>query len=642
MKRVKSLTHSLLFRLLVLVTVITVVGFGFFIYETIKDNKEHILKERLKASELMSQPILHFIYKDMLVGRADLVRHHIIGLKEANGVERVQVIRNNGVEEAFQDLKTLKAVEERLGEIRPEWLVDHREREDVKAEGVDHPMFKEALDAFKEGDVDNFYYIEKTKDMELFTYVALIEARKECRRCHGETESARGFLMISTSLEDAYLDLAQEINQWIFYGIIMSIVVCLSFFVVLRLVLARRIKGMMAVSREWAGGDLGARVPIEKGDELDILADSFNYMAASLKTSRDELLENRSHLEAMLSGIADGVIFADVENRVTFINDAAEVIFGIKKEDWLGKGFEGAHSAESHRKALKMIEDMRKGRIKSLSKEVKIGKKTIIANFSPIMYGKEYLGVIFIAKNITKTKRLETELIQSEKMALVGKMSSNIAHEVRNPLVPIGGFARLIHKRLEKDSPLRKHTDIIIKEIDRLERLLNNLLYYTRDIEPVFQPVMINKLIETIIALYKDVFLEKDIKVNTDLSPDVPVTNIDPSCMKQALINILINSIHAMPNGGVLTIESSKRKKNGKLYLSISIMDTGKGIPEDVVKNIFNPFFTTRVHGMGLGLALTKRIVEAHRGEITVGSKEGKGCKFTINIPASVDKGTIG
>jgi PAS domain S-box-containing protein len=447
--------------------------------------------------------------------------------------------------------------------------------------------------------------------------------------------------MISTSLDEAYLGLAQDRNRWISYGVAMTIVMCLSFFVVLRLVLVRRVKGMMAVSSEWAGGDLGARMPIEKGDELDMLADSFNYMAASLKTSRDQLMESKSHLEAMLSGIADGVIFTDAENRVTFINDAAEVIFGIKKEDWLGRSFEGTHSAESHRKALKMIEDMRNGRIKSVSKEIKAGKKTVIANFSPVMYGKEYLGVIFIAKNITKTKRLEAELIQSEKLALVGKMSSNIAHEVRNPLVPIGGFARLIHKRLEEDSPLRKHTNIMIKEIDRLERLLHNLLYFTKDIEPVFQPVMINKLIETIIALYKDTCLEKNIKVNTDLSPDIPVTNIDPSCMKQALINIMVNSIHAMPNGGALTIKSSIGKKNRKSYVSISIMDTGKGISKDVTKNIFDPFFTTRAHGMGLGLALTKRIVEVHGGEVTVESEEGKGSTFTINIPASVDKGTI-
>src|SRR3972149_11189002 len=215
----------------------------------------------------------------------------------------------------------------------------------------------------------------------------------------------------------------------------------------------------------------------------------YSHKLESLVEKRtQELEESKSHLEAMLSGIADGIVFTDQDNKITFINDAAELIFDIKRDDWIGKNFENAHSPESHKKAIQLIKDMREGKVKSYTSEIKSGEKTIFAHSSPIMHGQEYLGVIFITRDITEMKRLQTELMQSEKLALVGKMSSSIAHELRNPLVPIGGFARIIHKKLEEGSPIKKYAVIIIKEIDRLERLLHDLLYYTKEVKPVMQP----------------------------------------------------------------------------------------------------------------------------------------------------------
>ncbi len=346
-----------------------------------------------------------------------------------------------------------------------------------------------------------------------------------------------------------------------------------------------------------------------------------------------ELRESKSRLEAMLSGIADGVIFADYKNRVTFINRAAELIFGIKKEDWLGKPFRKAHSEKSHKKAMKLIRDMRAGKIRSFSSEIKVGDKSVVADFSPIMHGKDYLGVIFIAKDVTAMKKLQAELLQTEKLALVGKMFSTIAHEVRNPLVPIGGFARLIDKNLDETSPLKKYASIIIKEIDRLERLLTNILSYSKEITPVFQSGNVNDILQDVLTLYKDIFSQKNIDISARLSRSISKTDFDPSLMKQALIDILINAMHAMPGGGNLTITTKESTIDGKPYISISITDTGGGIPKDIIDNIFEPFYTTKVHGMGLGLALTRRIVHVHDGSIEVESMTGKGTTFTINLP---------
>ncbi len=360
----------------------------------------------------------------------------------------------------------------------------------------------------------------------------------------------------------------------------------------------------------------------------------YSYKLESMVKQRThELEESKSHLEAMLSGIADGIVFADQENRITFINNAAESIFGLKRDEWIGKDFRYAHSAEAHEKALRLIKEMQEGKIKSYASEIKSGEKTIFAHFSPILHGLNYLGVIFIARDISEMKRLQGELVQSEKLALIGKMSSAIAHELRNPLVPIGGFARLIYKRVEEESPFKKYAEIIIREIDRLEELLHDFLGFTKDIKLVLQPVNLNDIIDELLILYHDTFTEKGIKIDTQLSTEIPLTPLDPSQIKQALINIINNSIQAMPGGGTLTIESRLKEKEGKLYAWVCIGDTGVGIPESAMKSIFEPFYTTKIHGLGLGLPVTKGIVESHGGGIEVESAEGRGATFIITLP---------
>src|SRR4030066_2109167 len=346
-----------------------------------------------------------------------------------------------------------------------------------------------------------------------------------------------------------------------------------------------------------------------------------------------ELWESKVHLEAMVGGIAEGVVFVDNENKITLINDAAETIFGIRRDDWYGKDFKGAHSEKAHAKATEIISDMREGRIKSYSSEIKTEDKTILAHFSPIMHGTEYIGVIFIATDITEIKRLQTDLVQSEKLALVGKMSSAVAHELRNPLVPIGGFANLIYKRLNEESPLKKYAGVIVREIDRLEKLLHNILYFTKDTKPEFKPANLNEIINEMLFFYKSTFEEHNIGLNILLSPDLPLVSLDHSLIKQALINIIINAVQSMDSGGLLTVESMTRKENDAVYAVVVVNDTGAGITEDIMKNIFDPFYTTKIHGLGLGLSLTRRIVESHGGEITVDSAEGIGSTFTINLP---------
>src|SRR3972149_9621511 len=212
------LKNSISAKIFFTVVSIIIVGFGFLTYTVIEQEKKDSLKERRSASELMAHPILYTIYKDMLDERADMVRHLIENMKATKGTERVQIIRSNGVEEAFQDFKTLKAVEKEYGDLKPEWTANHPNKINNVAKGIDNPKFKEALKLFNEGKKEGVSYIEQDEGKRLLTYLEPIEMKPKCLACHVTKEDARGVLMISTSLEDMYAALASSRMQWITYG----------------------------------------------------------------------------------------------------------------------------------------------------------------------------------------------------------------------------------------------------------------------------------------------------------------------------------------------------------------------------------------------------------------------------------------
>jgi two-component system sensor histidine kinase HydH len=227
-------------------------------------------------------------------------------------------------------------------------------------------------------------------------------------------------------------------------------------------------------------------------------------------------------------------------------------------------------------------------------------------------------------------RALHEQLVQSEKMAALGAMMAEITHEIRNPLVSIGGFTRRLAKKLE-NSEEKKYIDIILSEVSRLEGIIQDNLSYIKEAAP--QPVEtdIVVLIRDILMLYEDELSHRHILVETDLSMALPKLMIDAQQIKQAVINILKNAMEAMENGGILSMRtySSDTAKE----VSIELGDTGPGISSKVMHNIFNPYYTTKARGTGLGLPITNRIVKAHRGRIELRNKDTGGAVFTIKLP---------
>jgi signal transduction histidine kinase len=222
------------------------------------------------------------------------------------------------------------------------------------------------------------------------------------------------------------------------------------------------------------------------------------------------------------------------------------------------------------------------------------------------------------------------QLIESEKFAAMGKTAASIAHEIKNPLVSIGGFARLVHRKT-KDRDNRDSLQIVINETARLENLLQNILSFARPPEPKPEESNLNKLVAEVVRLVGQEIKEtkRKIEIKTDLHVGDLIMEFDGDLIKQVVLNLGRNAIQAMVKGGELTL---KTDVNGD-YAQVIVSDTGVGIPEHVQESLFTPFFTTKSTGTGLGLAVAKQVVVKHGGFIDFHSEQDRGSVFTVNLP---------
>ncbi len=254
------------------------------------------------------------------------------------------------------------------------------------------------------------------------------------------------------------------------------------------------------------------------------------------------------------------------------------------------------------------------------------------------------------------TKLLETnrellstreQLIQSEKLAALGEISAEVTHEIKNPLVSIGGFARRLENRIkilaskyEDEKELENIADyskIIRSEVDRMEKLLTNILEYSKAGILQRNPCDANELIEEAVYLFQSGFYMKDITVQFRLDKDIPHLSLDKTQFKQVLINLLYNAMESMHSGGNLTIATyPENYVGGQKVITLCIEDTGGGIPQDIYENIFNPFFTTKSTGTGLGLSISRKIIEMHGGTIQIENNMGRGVTVYIRLPLQI------
>ncbi|HYA87942.1 MAG TPA: ATP-binding protein [Nitrospirota bacterium] len=227
------------------------------------------------------------------------------------------------------------------------------------------------------------------------------------------------------------------------------------------------------------------------------------------------------------------------------------------------------------------------------------------------------------------------QMKRADRLASIGEMAAGIAHEIKNPLAGIAGVIQVLKKDHAVGDQKWAVLDEVLSQVERMDKAVRNLLSFTRPPEPKMTLVDINELINKLLDFLMPQFSRNSIVVERRLSPGLPWLTLDPDLMQQALINISLNAIQSMPDGGKFTVETIAMKPVGEKPGSVKIVmdDTGMGISSENLSKIFSPFFTTRQQGTGLGLSITQRIIEQHSGEISVMSSFGKGASFTIHFP---------
>ncbi|HPZ10654.1 MAG TPA: ATP-binding protein [Candidatus Eremiobacteraeota bacterium] len=226
-------------------------------------------------------------------------------------------------------------------------------------------------------------------------------------------------------------------------------------------------------------------------------------------------------------------------------------------------------------------------------------------------------------------KEYQKQLIVSERMRSVGELAAGLAHEIKNPLSSIKSSVEVIEGSVNSDSPAGEFLGILLEETERLNKVVNSFLSFARPVKPELLPCKIEEVLEPVIKLLKPELKKNSVTVEKEIEKDLPEIYGDAQQLQQVFLNLSLNAIQAMPEGGRLSVKIMKSEK----YIKIDFLDTGVGIPEENMGKLFTPFFSTRKEGNGLGLAISYRIIENHKGEISVESRLSKGSCFSIKIP---------
>jgi signal transduction histidine kinase len=238
---------------------------------------------------------------------------------------------------------------------------------------------------------------------------------------------------------------------------------------------------------------------------------------------------------------------------------------------------------------------------------------------------------------LQSVRSTQDKLLQSEKLAALGEMAAKIAHEIKNPLTVIGGFAGRIVKKGKgggmDTATATRYSRIIQKEVQRLERILQETLYFSREMAPSIRSVDVNAEIREVLLMFREELEESRITTVADFAEALPIISVDADQFRQVLWNLIGNAVQVMERGGMLKMATRASFPEEGDGIVILIGDTGGGIPHDVVHNIFNPFFTTKSKGTGLGLPIVHAIVERHGGSIHLDNREGVGVTFSIFLP---------
>ncbi len=362
---------------------------------------------------------------------------------------------------------------------------------------------------------------------------------------------------------------------------------------------------------------------------------------------RDELVR------ALMDDAQHGVLLLDPRARLSDANPAAERLLGFALARWRGKP------------AAPLLQTVVAGDdvVREVVRRARIERETVLhpqgAGEAPVLLRGYRLGappwVVVTLQDLTQVLRMQQELRRNERLATLGQLAAGVAHEIRNPLAGIGTSAQVLLRRFEPRDDRARFVQVILDEVARLDRIVTSLLQYARPRTPELKPATLASCVDRVIGLAADTIQQGGVQVEVDVARRLASIYIDPDLVTQVLLNVTLNAVQAMPDGGTLRYEVRKvrrrrpergpgRRANDRRgtrpqgpgwieYQQVRVIDTGVGIPRGVLAKMFDPFFTTKASGTGLGLSISQTILQEHGGSIAVDSREGHGTTVLLNFP---------
>jgi two-component system, NtrC family, sensor histidine kinase AtoS len=422
----------------------------------------------------------------------------------------------------------------------------------------------------------------------------------------------------------------------------------------------RLAEGAAAISR----GELNQRFEPSTADEIGRLATAFNDMAAQLLHQRtaleeahgglrrqfEELADLKSYTDNILGSLTSGIVTIDLDGRVVTLNPAAELLTGFFRGEASGRYCTElfAHTPNisdlltetlaSHAPITSVPLTLRRRNGSALPIEF---------STAPLKGGEgKDLGAIGVFRDVTLVRQLESDLRRSDRLAALGTLAAGLAHEIKNPLTSLLTFSRHLDRKVDDPNFRERFRNVVPRELERINGIVERLLELARPSRMSFALMRLPELLERALELYVEQLDEQHVEVVREYARDVPPIQADKDALYRVFVNLIANALDAMPRGGRLTVRAGwagtrdpvrAARRQAANRVKIEVEDTGAGIQPSDTDRVFNPFFTTRDSGTGLGLALAHKIIEDHGGVISFESVPGRGTTFKIVLSSIPD-----
>jgi PAS domain S-box-containing protein len=386
--------------------------------------------------------------------------------------------------------------------------------------------------------------------------------------------------------------------------------------------------------------------PIRSGETIEAMV-VLDFKFPVLEGLQEQLQQSNAFLRNLLFSSVDGVIAADMNGKILIFNEAAAEVFGYRVDEAIsGLNIRAIYPGDGARRVMRKLRSEEyggKGKLRSLQVDIrkKSGEVIPISLNAAIVYeGEREVATIGFFHDLRETLRMkeelsrtQTQLLQSEKMASLGKLAAGVAHQLNNPLGGITLYSQLLMEEYDLDERAKEDLRRILKDAQRCRDTVKELLEFARQTRQDMRPHDINQAISRTLFLLENQALFQNIRIIRNFTPNLPMVHGDIQQLNHLFMNIILNAAEAMEGKGQLTIGTYCFPDNDRCYVEIE--DSGPGIPEEVLPHIFEPFFTTKEvgKGTGLGLSLAYGIVQSHRGKIMAKSKPGEGTVFIIELP---------